>query len=214
VSHDADKLGLSTTLLISLLSVIATASLSYPGLASALIADQGAIEQYQLWRWLSGPLVHATWGHLLRDLVLLLFAGIALERELGRRYIYLCLLGMAVPTMATLADPQLQYYFGTSGLTHALLSALILHVLWNSSAAPNSPRWIRGLALLGGLTLLGKVLWEVIAGAPLFPMDLGPGIRQVPMAHASGAAVGALFVVATQVSDSLRGRRSLAHRVT
>ncbi len=207
------ELGVNTTILIASLSVFATASLHWPGVADTLVADGDAIGQYQLWRWISGPLVHATWGHLIRDLALLLFAGIALERELGRRFKHLCLLGLVVPTIATLADPQIQFYFGTSGLTHALLAALVFHVLCSSDPDLRTPRWMRGLALLGGLTIAAKVLWEVITGSPLFPMDLGPGIQQVPIAHASGALVGALFVVGTKLGDALLNKRSPAQRV-
>lgn len=206
------ELGLTTTMVIASLSVLATASLHWPGVADLWIADSDAIAQYQLWRWFTGPLVHATWGHLLRDLALLLFCGIALERELGRRYWQLCLAGLAVPTIASLGDPQLQYYFGTSGLTHALLAALILHVLWDTDADLRGPLWMRALALCGGLALGGKVLWEVTVGAPLFPMDLGPGIHQVPIAHASGALVGALFIAGTRLRG--QSKRSLAQRVS
>ncbi len=205
MSEAWSELGLRTTILIASLSVVATASLHWPGVANALVADGDAIGQYQLWRWISGPLVHATWGHLLRDLALLLFAGVALERDLGSRFKHLCLLGLAVPTIATLADPQIQFYFGTSGLTHALLAALVFHVLLSSEINLRTPRWMRAMALLGGFALGAKVLWEVITGAPLFPMDLGPGIRQVPIAHASGALVGALFIVGTRLRAAQEG---------
>lgn len=198
------KMGLSTTLLISVLSIIATASLAWPPVANALIADGDAIAHYQLWRLLSGPLVHATWGHLARDLALLLFVGVAIERELGRGYPLLCLLGLAVPTVVSLGHPQIDVYFGTSGLTHALLAAMICHVLWSSRSEVRTPHWMLALAALGGLALFAKVIWELTTGVPVFPMDLGPGIRQVPIAHATGAAIGALFIGLARVNPSVR----------
>ena len=186
--------GIKITLLICVLSVLATASLHWPGILDALSADGDAIAKGQLWRWITGPFVHATWGHLLRDLSLLLFVGIAFEREFGRGYILLCLLGLAIPTYASLLDPEVYIYYGTSGLTHALLAAVLCKVLLASNPNVASPRWMAVLAGIGALALLAKVTWELATGTPLFPMDLGPGVRQVPMAHAVGAAVGSLFV--------------------
>lgn len=199
-----DRAGLSATLLISFLSVLATASLCWPGVASFLVADSQKIADYELWRWITGPLVHATWGHLLRDLALLLFVGVAFERELGRRYSLLCLLGLVLPTIVSLHDPQIHFYYGSSGLTHALLAAVMLYILVPGRSQLASPSWMLAMAGAATLTLFGKVLWEVSTGAPLFPMDLGPGVHQLPIAHASGAAVGVLFFGASKIWDAVR----------
>lgn len=195
------KLEARVTIWIALLSVIATASARWLGVAEGVVADCSTIDDLQVWRLFTGPLVHATWAHLLRDMALLVFVGLAFERELGRRYALLCLLGLGVPTVAALWDPTIYIYYGTSGLTHALLAAAITHTLLARHPDFRTPAWMRGLAALGGLALVTKVLWEVAFDAPLFPMDLGAGVRQLPSAHALGAAVGILFVAGSLLVD-------------
>jgi membrane associated rhomboid family serine protease len=63
------------TLAVAGLAIAATAgAFASPGIAGALIAD-GRIVHGQLWRAATGPLVHATWGHLVRDVALVAIAG-------------------------------------------------------------------------------------------------------------------------------------------
>jgi hypothetical protein len=66
------------------------------------------------------------------------------------------------------------------GLSHALIAAAV------------------------GFELLIKVGYEVVAGGPAFPMDQGEGVRQLPIAHAAGVAVGAVFALCSSSSRMIR----------
>jgi len=183
------------TFLIALASFVATAFfLRGASTVDHLIAERGPTLGGQFWRLFTGPLVHATWGHLARDLALLMFVGIVFERELGRRWWLACGAGLSVPTLASfLADKNLEGFLGTSGLTHTLLGLVLVYVLrWERDADP----WMRRAALVGAVLLAVKVTYEMIANAPMFPMDLGANVHQLPVAHFSGAIVGALIGVA------------------
>lgn len=173
------------TLLCAAAAVALTAA-ARGGAIDFLYATRGELLGGQLWRLVTGPLVHATWGHLVRDLALVVFVGIGYGAAIGRRFGWLCLAGLAIPTAAVFAlEPDIGIYYGTSGLTHALLAAAVVAEL----RRPTSPA-LRFIAMAVGAALAAKLGYEVITGAPMFPMDLGSGVRQMPVAHAIGAAVG------------------------
>ncbi len=156
---------------------------------AAVAADAGA----EPWRLLTGPLIHGTWGHLVRDVALVLLVGLihepARRRATGTvRYPWLVLAGLALPTVACLASGA-ALYLGLSGLSHALLAAALVHELGHRRGW----RWWLGLAV-GALTL-AKVGHELVTGRPAFPMDLGPGAVPATLAHAVGLATGVTIAV-------------------
>lgn len=195
----ASRLALS----IAALAVIVTAGArSGTGWSDALIASEAGLGGGELWRLFTGPLAHATWGHLVRDLALLVFLAAGFRPA---RSAWLFAAGLAVPSAAVFAlEPGLSVYYGTSGLTHALLAAVIAAELTESA----NPRWLRLLAAAAGAALAIKLGFELATGAPAFPMDLGPGIRQLPSAHAAGAAVG--LAVALAPGSSARRASSIS----
>lgn len=170
------------------LAAVATACALSPALAgitAALIADPEAVAAGQWWRLATGPLIHGNAGHLAVDAGVLLVVGLAYERRLGLAWPALILIGLVVPTAAVLiADPGLTGYYGTSGLTHALLAAVILHELRGPAR-----RW----AAIAGLALIAKLVFELSAG-PIVPVPLDPGARQVPLAHLAGVLVACVAV--------------------
>lgn len=176
--------------------------------AAALATDE-ALRAGQIWRLVTGPLVHATWGHLLRDVALLLAVAIAFGDSLGRRrFAVLCLAGLAVPTAAVFVfEPDITLYYGTSGLTHALLAAAAVGEL----RRPDGSRMPRLLGAGVAIGLIAKLAVELAGGAPAFPMDLGPGVRQLPSAHAAGAIVG--FLLSMVAAQSARAASPARARV-
>jgi rhomboid family GlyGly-CTERM serine protease len=156
--------------------------------AGWLVADAAGIGAGELWRLVTGPFVHVNTGHFARDVALLVIVGVAYEAPLRRGFGWLMLALLVAPTVAVLvAHPELDAYFGLSGLTHGLIAAALVYEL----RRPRTPLYAYAIAA----ALAGKVIYEVVAGAPLFPMSLGDSVRQVPIAHAAGAAVGVLFAV-------------------
>jgi hypothetical protein len=130
---------------------------------------------------IDGPLVHATWGHLVRDLALTLIAGAAYEAPMRRVWPALVIAGLVLPWIAVLATGAAGYY-GVSGLSHALLAAALTFELRRRRNV-----WLGCLCFAGA----AKIGYELATGAPAFPMDLGPGVHQATVAHAVGAALGA-----------------------
>lgn len=172
------------TLLCAAAAVALTAA-ARSGAIDVALATAGGVRSGQLWRLVTGPLVHATWGHLLRDLALLIFVGVGFGEALGRRFGLVFAAGLVAPAAAVFAvEPDLTIYYGTSGLTHALLAAAVI------ASLRDRDRLVRTLAALAGAALAFKLGFELVTGGPLFPMDLGAGVRQLPSAHAAGALAG------------------------
>jgi rhomboid family GlyGly-CTERM serine protease len=172
------------TLAVGALAIAATAAaFASSAFADAVIAD-ARIAHGQLWRAITGPFVHATWGHLVRDLALVALAGVAYEAPLRSRRALLFGAGLVLPALAVLAAGDAQWYCGLSGLSHALLAAALSYEL--------AIRRGRTRALIGVLCAICtlKPLYELITGAPAFAMPLGPDVIQVPLAHAVGVVVG------------------------
>jgi rhomboid family GlyGly-CTERM serine protease len=172
------------TLTCIALAIVATAcAFASPAIADALVAD-GRIARGQLWRAITGPFVHATWGHLLRDVALVAIAGIAYEAPLRARRAALFGFGIVAPTLAVLAATAATSYCGLSGLSHALLAAALAYEFANRRGAA------RVVVLALGALAACKPLYELATGAPAFAMSLGDHVRQVPLAHVVGVCVG------------------------
>jgi len=188
------------TLAVTALAIAATAAaFASPGVRDALVAD-GRVLDGQLWRLVTGPFVHATWSHLVRDLALVALAGVAYEGPLARRRLALFGGGIAIPALAVLVAHDARWYCGLSGLSHALLAAALAYEAMRRRGAARAV--VRVLCVVAAL----KPLYELISGAPAFPMSLGPGVAQVPLAHVAGVLVG----IATGLScDDERTRRAV-----
>ena len=172
------------TLAVGVLAVAATAgALASPAIAHALVAD-GRIAHGELWRVATGPLVHATWGHLVRDVALVALAGAAYEAPLGSRRALVFAGGLVVPPLAVLAAGDVGWYCGLSGLSHALLAAALAFELMRRRGAARAV--VLGLCAISAV----KPIYELATGAPAFAMSLGAGVVQVPIAHAAGVAIG------------------------
>jgi membrane associated rhomboid family serine protease len=167
------------TLAISVCAIAATAAaLAYPRVYDGL-AVHGP------WRVVTGPFVHATWGHLVRDLVLVVLAGVAYEGPLARYRLALFGGGLLVPALAVLLTHEADWYCGLSGLSHALLAAAFAY------EAVNRRGRARAIVRVVGVVAALKPLYEMLAGGPVFPMSLGPGVGEhVPLAHVMGVVVG------------------------
>jgi rhomboid family GlyGly-CTERM serine protease len=174
-----------TLLLVSAASVLTALHLtgSDRWIERWLGCTRDGIAGAELWRLLSGPLVHASVGHALRDLVTLALLGLVWEGEGGRRYRLALLLGAALPPLAAFATrPTLRLYLGLSGAVYA---ALVAGLIW---------QWRRGPRLvvaLGLVAVVVKVVVEVATGELLLPVGHPSGVAPVPMAHLAGLIGGA-----------------------
>jgi rhomboid family GlyGly-CTERM serine protease len=179
------------TLVIAVLAVIATA-----WGADLLVADAERVRDGQVWRLITGPFVHATWGHLARDLCVGGIAGIAYEQPMRRWWPMLCGLALVIPAALVILDGAAGYG-GLSGVSHAFIAAALAFEVRRRRGRARA--YVLALAAIGAV----KIGYELITGAPAFPMDLGPGVQQAPLAHAAGVVVGA--IVGLQAARSRAG---------
>jgi len=178
-----------------LLAVIALVLLLGAGgddVTRALRYERTALAGGELWRLVSGHLVHLNTGHLLLNvaglgMVWLLFA---IEYALGRWALVTAASLLAMDAGFWWLMPGLFWYVGLSGLLHGLFAA-------------GCVRWIARGARDGWLVaaiFAAKLAWEQAAG-PL-PFTEGPtGGPVVVEAHLFGAAGGTLAALVFAVRD-------------
>jgi len=155
-----------------------------PGAFDALVYDRNLILGGQLWRLVTGHWVHFSASHLFWNLVILVPAGIWLERRSASTLRWTLLLSPLAISLALLVfAPSLAQYAGISGVASGVLVALAVHGLRTEPRAR--------LLWLGVLVLFAaKIALETFGHGPLNPELATRGIASVPLAHLVGAAVG------------------------
>ena len=153
----------------------------------ALRYERTAIGAGQLWRLVTGNLVHANFAHLLLNLsglavVCLLFPG-AYSRQ-GWAFISVAS-ALAVGAGLWWLAPQVTWYVGLSGVLHGILAAGALSWWRNQS---------RGLAALLSAVLVLKLGWEQSQGALKWSVDLTV-IVDAHLFGAIGGLAAALLVI-------------------
>ncbi|MEM1012229.1 MAG: rhombosortase [Planctomycetota bacterium] len=157
------------------------ASLAAQPFASSLKVDRDVTGE--LWRWLTGHLVHWNTSHQLWDVVMTAVFGIWLERLSRRAMMIAVVLALLYGSMVfATVETDLATYRGLSGIACGLVAACGV-VLWQRGDL------LASLVLLVGL--VAKVLGEVIAGDALF---VDGTFESLPSVHIAGAAAG---IVAT-----------------
>lgn len=173
---------------LALLVLIITLEMLRPWLHEALVYDRDAILGGQLWRLLSGNFVHlGPWHSFLNGLGVLVFVLLCPVRwgwaGWGWRLVVLSL-GMSLGLLAFL--PWLQGYVGLSGVIHGLF----VLGLWPQVRQ-------KDLIALGCMAyLLGKVGWELYAGAPVSD-EAAIGGKVIVESHLFGALSGAAILLAS-----------------
>ncbi|HUO83148.1 MAG TPA: rhombosortase [Gammaproteobacteria bacterium] len=154
--------------------------------------DREALARGELWRLVTGHLVHLNAGHLLLNaaglgMVWLLFAT---EYTLARWALVAAAGLVAMNAGFWWLKPELVWYVGLSGLLHTLFAA-------------GCVRWIAEGARDGWLVaalFAGKLVWEQTAG-PLPFTESSTGGPVIVEAHLFGAAGGTLAALAFAVRD-------------
>lgn len=141
--------------------------------------DSARVAAGEVWRLLTGPLVHASGVHLLVNVVALLALGHLLEPRLGaRRWLTVFVLGAVGGGLVSQLSGVVRTD-GASGGAYALLGATIAWGRWGAGLdADERLRWVRGL---GGFAAL-NVLWSLVDP------------RLDAAAHVGGLGIGAWSV--------------------
>lgn len=160
---------------------------------------QAELAWAQPWRWITAAWVHGSALHETANL-----AGCALVAAWGvaarcrARAAAAWLLAWPLTHLALLAQPDLHFYGGLSGVLHAGVAVgawqLIRTPAPRQGGAP-VPRWV-GLAVMAGLVI--KVLLESPWAGPTRQVP-GWDIAIAPLAHASGVLAGSLAAAVLRV---------------
>lgn len=150
----------------------------------ALVFDRGAIADGELWRLVTGHLVHSDGRHALWDIGALVLIAYLMADQGWRREAIAAGAGMlAVNICLWWGLPELERYCGLSGVLNALV-VVALADLWRRYRHPVFPA--------AGLLLVIKLAAEMAAGQSVFLNPAWPG---VPLAHVAGCLGGLAFLI-------------------
>ena len=160
--------------------------------------DRAAVLDGQWWRLLTGNLAHLGWYHwFLNALGLLVLVLLCPERLPAWVWLRrLLLLGLGMTSGLLLFVPDLSNYVGLSGVIHGLF---VLGLV---------PQVRRGdLIALGCLLyLVGKIGWELYAGAPVSD-EAAIGGRVVVESHLFGVVCAVIYGLIFRSFGGGEGRR-------
>jgi rhomboid family GlyGly-CTERM serine protease len=155
--------------------------------------DRAAILHGEIWRLLTGNLVHWSPEHFLLDVGAFLVIGLMYEPAQRRQYPWLLLVAaLSVGLGVLILLPEMSMYRGLSG---ADSGQFVLALTVEFQLARNERRrWLWLAPTLGVFTL--KILSETVTGQMFFGTEsLGNIGLPTPLAHAAGAtAVLALWI--------------------
>lgn len=158
-------------------------------LSGILVYDRSLILSGEIWRLLSGHLVHFSKGHLLSDLLTFAVAGLIIESRRYPGFALMCIItAVGVGVASLLFLPDMHRYGGLSAIGISAITYLCLF-----SIKENEPkRWVYLVILL--LTVF-KIIHEIATGQMLFASSDNTSIVPVPLAHLTGIIVAILFFV-------------------
>jgi rhomboid family GlyGly-CTERM serine protease len=170
-----------------LLCGVAAAVYCLPLAQAALVYNRAAVADGEIWRLVTGNLVHWSTPHLLYDVAALLVAGALIEVQRCRHFATLCLVsGAVIGVMLYIAMPEIVVFGGLSGVVTAAVTYLCLH----GARAGGAWKWLCLLALACLVTKLGV---EMASGYSLTVGADSQTFVPVPLSHAVGAATALLL---------------------
>lgn len=155
--------------------------------------DRPQLGAGQLWRLVSGHLVHLGWGHAVLNVTALALIAAGFGR------LYRPWQWFAVGTGAALAidaglwffEPEIGWYVGLSGVLHGMVAAAAV------ALAATSTR----LSVAVFVVLAAKIAWESLAGSLPLTADLSGG-DVIVEAHLWGALGGGLAALLIRLLPS------------
>ncbi len=180
LSHGACRVPWLSSLLTLLFAGI---YIIYGPAPATLVYDRAAISNGELWRLLSGHLVHCDLNHLLLNCTAFFILAALIEHQ-SRKLIPTTLFGIvSVSLYLWIFEAQLTHYCGLSGILNTLLVVAL------------ADRYKRTKNLIFPLTLAAafvKICWEITTAEAIFSSTLW---QSVPASHAAGYAGGVLLLV-------------------
>ena len=145
--------------------------------------DREAIAGGEIWRLLSGHLVHLGPSHLMLNLagLLLIWYLVGSVFSLLQWLTVALLVIVGIDLGFWFLEPRIEWYVGLSGLLHGVLAAGIVGAI----------RTRRVEVLILGIALVAKLTYEQFAG-PLPGSEQATGGTVIIASHAYGAVSGAI----------------------
>jgi rhomboid family GlyGly-CTERM serine protease len=183
----------------ALAAALALASCLVFILGSAAALDwQPALAWHQPWRAWSAAWVHYSALHLAANLTgCLLVAALGVTARVPLRIVVAWLIAWPLTQFALLLQPGLLHYGGLSGVLHAGVAAVAVHLI----VSARGTRRLVGIGVLVGVAL--KVFLEAPGGDALRHPD-GWDIAVAPFAHLTGLVAG---VATAGIAEAVRRRR-------
>lgn len=157
-----------------------------PALAKSLVFEREAIERGELWRLLSGHVVHGTTRLALFDLAAFALFGAWIERSSRRLFVAVLSASALTSSLVVLFLTEYGRYIGSSALVTGFLVATAVEVLRSS---PGRAALVVALTLIAFFAV--KVVLESLGSWPALWSGIPPGYQPAVMAHLGGALGGA-----------------------
>lgn len=148
--------------------------------------ERQAVLHGELWRLLTGHLVHGNLWHLTLNVAGISLVGLLFGRDYTSwQWLFIALMStVAIDLAFVFYTPQLEWYVGLSGVLHGAIVAGL--IAWWSYEN-------RLLTLTVAVVLIAKLAWEQFRGALPFSGDM-PVIVDAHLYGAIGGALGALLI--------------------
>jgi len=171
---------------VALAAIAAFAALGGDVAREALRYERDALDAGEVWRLLTGHLVHLGWGHLWMNLAALALIRLIVADAFSAADWVLATVvsALGIDLGLYVMSPGVAWYVGLSGVLHGLVAAAALMLLREQPTLG---------ALLGAGVVL-KLLLEQTAG-PLPLSESTAGGPVIDEAHLYGAAAGAVYGV-------------------
>lgn len=157
--------------------------------------QRAAIDSGELWRLLTGGLVHANWQHYLlnQGALLLLIVCFPFRQTIYHGLLGTCLLTIAINLCIYITLPHTTYYYGFSGTLYGLF-------VWSccTELANRTNRLVAGITLVYIAGKLGHDIW--------IPDSLSSAILHMPVfwpAHCFGILGGCILFSGAQIKKYL-----------
>lgn len=179
--------GAAAWLLLAVLLAVPSALAAWRPGSSALLDWQPGLWWSEPWRWWSAAWVHWSGLHLAANLVgAVLVAALGWAARLPARATLAWSLAWPLTHLALLLQPTLLHYGGLSGVLHAGVGVAAVGLFKRRGRGERRLGSAIGLVLM--LKLAGEAAWRLPLVQPA-----GWDILVAPLAHASGALIGALL---------------------
>lgn len=162
----------------------------FGSLVEGLQFDRRAILHGQLWRLLTGNLVHWSVEHFFLDVGAFAVVGLLYERHLARHYPWILLAaGLAVGCGMLVLLPELATYRGLSGVDSGQFAAALCVECLLAKRQSRRWLWVAPAAVIFAV----KIPYESLSGQMFFGTEsLGNIGLPIPLAHAAGAVVAVI----------------------